>query len=42
MDGYAWKKITPWKNKIDGANLHYLIDSRNETKLVQDFDNCPV
>ena len=37
-----WKKITQWKNKIDGPNCIDLIDSRNETKLVQDFDNCPV
>ena len=37
-----WTKITPWKNKIDRPNYIDLIDSRNETKLVQDFDNCPV
>ena len=41
-------------DEMSGRRLHYgrtrltdqicidLIDSRNEAKLVQDFDNCPV
>ena len=47
------KKSEKW-TAMRGRRLHHgrtrltdqicidLIDSRNETKLVQDFDNCPV